>query len=310
MIARDPVIADVLDRLVPSLNSDPDEMIRRARMAAVPLRAERSRRLRRTVILAFAALLLLGGAALAASQFDAYPWLDRSDRTNATYSIDSSRTYRGPAPDVLVCPAAGAGSFTCSVGSFPSSSHRTYFLVQRVESQPRFSRALILNALSEAERKSQISSADARRVRDDIAAVDDEFFSAMASLTPVVTVGGAEEAPGRPGFDLVPPSGVPTWITCVASDADFRCHDLASSRDVAVGTPFYFLQSSSDWVAVPHQEMRRVDLERFFHAALGRDLKPAEIRLFIDLATLGTTEGGGGSSRPQVGPSRPMPVKP
>jgi hypothetical protein len=294
--AYDPIVARALEQLIPGVASDPEKTLRRARVAAQGLRRRRGVRLRRTAILAFVVLALLTGAALAASRFDLLPWLDQSNRSTASFSIDDSRTYRGPAPEVLRCPQAGTGSFSCSVGTFPASTRRTYFATERVESQPKVTREEALRKLEAAERKGQIDQATAERFRRDLDAVGDDFFLGLALLTGVETLGGGgEQAPGRPGFELVPPAGVPMWIACQASEDGFRCHDLASSRNVAVGTPLYLLQASSDWVAVPRQSQRPIDVNRLFQAVLGRDLTPAEGRLLMDFATWGAGEGHTGT---------------
>lgn len=303
--AYDPIVARALDQLVAGVESDPDETLRRARLAAQGPERRRAVRLRRTAILAFAALGLLAGAAFAASRFDLLPWVDQSDRSTASFSVDYSRTYRGPAPEVLLCPQAGAGSFACSVGTFPASARRTYYLTDRVEPRPEVSRKDALRTLAAAEAKGEVDRATAERFRRDLAAVGDEFFSGLALLTGVETVGAGEQAPGRPGFELVPPVGVPMWIACEASGDGFRCRDLASSRNVAVGTPLYLLQSSSDWVAVPQQSQRPIDVSRLFHAVLGRDLTPAEARLLFDFVSwTGEGESHGGAVH-----AEPLPPK-
>ncbi len=293
--AHDPIVARALDRLVAGVESDPDAILRRASVAAEGLRRRRAVLLRRTAVLAFALLVLFAGAALAASRFDLLSWVDQSNRSAASFSIDSTRTYRGPAPDVLLCPGAGAGSFTCTAGAFPTSTRRTYNATERVEAQTQVSREAVLRKLAEGEQKGEVDHATAERMRRDLAAAGDDFFSGLALLTGVETVGGDEQVPGRPGFQLVPPAGVPMWIACESSGAVFRCHDLASSRHVAVGTPLYVLQSSADWVAVPRQSHRPVDVSRLFHAVLGRDLTPAEERLLFDFFTLGSGEGQTGT---------------
>ena len=63
--AHDPVVARALDQLVPRVESDPDETFRRARSAAQALKRRRVVRLGRAAVLAFAALALLTGAAVA-----------------------------------------------------------------------------------------------------------------------------------------------------------------------------------------------------------------------------------------------------
>lgn len=305
--AYDPLVARALDELFPVPESDPDETLRGARLAAQGMKKRRAVRLRRTAILALAALLLLAGAALAASHFDVFPWLDQSNRSTATFSIDSSQTYHWPAADVLVCPQARAGAFSCSIGAFQPKGRRTYLLAERVSAQPKVSRRFYLEALATAERKRQVDHAAAQRFRRDVAAVGDDFFSGLALLIGVESVGGDEQAPGRPGFELVPPAGVPMWIACEASGrSSFDCHPLAESRNVPVGTPLYFLESSSDWVAIPRQSHRPVDVELLFRAVLGRDLTPAEERLLLDLTTTGEASGGSGTGSVHAEPTKPQ----
>jgi hypothetical protein len=296
--AYDPFVARALDQLVAGVASDPDEMLRRARLTVEDKSRRRAVRLRRAAIVAFAALALLSGAAFAATRFDILPWVDRSNRSNATFSIDPSRTYRGPAAEVLVCPRAGAGFFFCSVGSAQASTARIYHLTQRVEAQPQVTRDSTLRALAVAENEGRIDHASADRVRRDLEEAGDEFFSGMALLAGVETIGAGEQAPGRPGFELVPPVGVPMWVACAANGGGFRCHDLAALRDVAAGTPLYLLQTSRHWVAVPRESQRPVDVDRLFRAVLGRDLTPAEARLLVVFMTAGDAESQGGTVQP------------
>jgi hypothetical protein len=304
-ISRDPLVADALDQLLPRIESDPEKMLARASAAAEGLHQRRAVRARRAGLLAFALIALLAGAAFAASRFDVLPWFDRSDRSSASFSIDSSRRYDGPAPQTLACPSAGAGSFSCSSTSFLEKGRRIYLLAQRVEAPPRVSRQFYLDAVDTTERKGQISRADAERVRQDIAGSGDDFFSALAMMNvETLSVGG--EPAGRPGYELVPPQGVPMWIACAAVGG-VRCHDLASSRNVAVGTPLYFLRSSPDWVAVPIHAQKSPNISEFFRAVMGRDLRPPEVRLIIDLTTLGTSTGSGGKARPEPAPSKTAP---
>jgi hypothetical protein len=98
--------------------------------------------------------------------------------------------------------------------------------------------------------------------------------------------------PGRGGYELVPPAGVPLWTQCAQTADALRCHDLAGSHDVPVGTPIYRLTTSSEWIAVPRKTSTPVDVARLFHAILGRDLTPPESRLLFDLAVVSATESG------------------
>jgi hypothetical protein len=284
-------------------------------------------RIRRTAILALAGLVLLIGTALASARSDLLPWFgDDSTRSIATFSIDYSRTYDGPAPKALLCPDAGPGSFNCSVypgpkpdpllcpdagpGSFkcpdarlPSNLRRTYLLTERVE--PRdvtVSREFILRALADAEKKGQVEHDTAERVRREVAAVSDDFFTALALIGTVHSIHGSNPILDRPGYELVPPTGVPLWVTCQPSGGAFSCHDLASSENVAVGTPLYALRATPDWITVPEKWPRAAG-NNLFRAVLGRDVTQAEVRLFFDL--FGKLEGGSGSGKATDEPASP-----
>jgi hypothetical protein len=301
--AYDPAVARALDGLVPTVDSDPEKTLRHARAAAQGLERRRAARLRRTAIVAFAALVLLSGAALAADHFDVFPWVDQSSRSTATFSIDSSRTYRGPAAQVLVCPQAGAGSFACSIGAFNSNHRRAYSLAERVAAQPQITRESMLQGLAATEKNGQVDHAAAERMRRDLAAVGDDFFAGLSLLTGVETIAGGDQAAAPPGFERVPPAGVPMWIACEASGSGFRCHNLASSRGVAVGTPLYFLRASSDWVLARKRSPRPINVRLLFSAVFGRELTPAETRLLVDFSTLavsgeGESQGGRGHAQP------------
>src|SRR5262249_25974417 len=136
IVDRDPLVEEALDRLVSGVEGDPDEMLRGAKAAAGTPRRRRRTRAGRVAILAFAARLLPGGTARGAARFDALPWLDWGDRSSATFSIDSSHIYAGPAPPVLDCPGADEGSFVCSAGTLPPTGRRAYQLAERVQRRP------------------------------------------------------------------------------------------------------------------------------------------------------------------------------
>jgi len=201
----DPIVAGALDRLVGDVDADPDVVLRRTRVAADGLRTRGAARIRRTAVLAIAAFALLAGAAFAASRFDVFPWLDRSNRSSATFSIDLSRAYRGAAPEILVCPSAGAGSFTCSEGTFATSSRRAYTRAERVEAQPELTRSSLERGLATSERKGSVDPATAQRLRRELDAVDDRFFSALQLMSGIETTSGAGgEVQADPASSLCP----------------------------------------------------------------------------------------------------------
>jgi len=215
----DPRVATVLDRLVPELDSNPEAMLRAASARARVLTAAHAQRRRRILIVSVAVLaLIVGGGALAASQFDVLPWLSHDNPSEATFSIDRTRHYDGPAPDVLVCPGAGSGDFTCSEGTLPPRGARTYLFAERVEDVPQVTRTFMLLTLARDERRGRLSADEAARVRRDVDAVDDSFFRAISLFASVRTNGGGRAGAGatwfraratgrRPGVDLVSQPG-------------------------------------------------------------------------------------------------------
>ena len=143
-----------------------------------------------------------------------------------------------------------------------------------------------LRALAAAEQAGEVDHATAERYRHDLAALGDDFFSGLALITGVESIAGGEQAPGRPGFELVPPPVCRCGSPAKPAARGFRCHDLASSRNVAVGTPLYQLRSSPGWVTVPKKSRGPIDLNRLFRAVLSRDLTPAEGQLLMDFLFL------------------------
>jgi hypothetical protein len=191
-----------------------------------------------------------------------------------------------------------------SVVTFPTSNRRAYFLSGRVEAQPHASREFSLRSLATFERNGSVDRATAERFRHDLAAVGDDFLAALNVLGDGMTISGGptitegqgegQNLHARPGYEFVPPAGVPTFIACESAGNGARCHDLASSREVPVGTPYYFLQSSPDWVEIPLESRKTPDINRLFHVVLGRDVTQAEAQFMFDLATTGESHSSGG----------------
>jgi len=297
MTELDPTIAAALNRLVPPVSSDPVSFLAAAKQRREALATTRRRRTRRTLVVALAAgVLLAGGVAIAATQFDVLPWLDRSTRSDATFSVDPNTRYDGSAPAALRCPGAGPGEFTCSPSRAAFHGKRTYVFTERIEPQPQITRDRLLEELDQAEQHGMIDPATAASLRLDVETAGDDFYRALSLLASVRTNGGGSESvPGQPGYELVPPDGVPLWVACHAEEGSFTCRDLAHSLDVPVGTPTYMLMRSDDWVAPRRTESPTPDIAGLFHAMLGRDLQPSEIRILIALITVGgeaKTSGG------------------
>ena len=245
MIAgKDPMVGRALDLLVPELDVTPDELLLAAHAGATRLRAVRRRR-QTVAVVAFAALLLFAGAAVAAKKYDLLPFLHTSDRNSARFSVSPSRTYHGAAALALTCPGAKQGRFVCHVSSPLAGGTRIYELGMRTDKVPLLTRQSMLASLEHAQ---GVDPAQVAKVRADLADVGDDFIRALAILARIETVSGSSGSSGPSGTERVPPRGVPAWAACrEVTLATFRCRPLAALRGVASGTPLYRLQPSSDW---------------------------------------------------------------
>jgi hypothetical protein len=284
MTGFDSQVAEALERIAPNVQSDPDELLRRAAAAAPRVAAARARRTRWVLVAAVAAFALLAGGALAVSHFDLLPWLRTTDRSQARYAVDPNRRYRGPVPEALVCPGAGRGQFVCSDATFKLPAGRRYYeLLERIEPQPLLTRQTMRGEIDEAEKKGKLTADAARRFRNDLDAVGDDYLRALNFLFTIGTMDAFVPVEGRPNLELVPPRNVPRSIVCGDSvPGGMRCHDLAGAVDVPVGAPVYDLRPASDWVAVPRVHSHQ-DSERLLEAVLGRKPTVAEIRFLVDL---------------------------
>jgi hypothetical protein len=288
---KDPMIGQALDLLVPDFAVDPDELLAAAYAGAAPIHATRRRR-QTVAAIAFAALLLFAGAAVAADKVGLLPFLHTNDRNTARFSIDRTHAYHGAAPEALTCPGAKTGFFICHVSGVMAPGNRNYELGESVEKQPPLTRQGMLESLDKAQ-AAGADPAQIAKVRADLASVGDDFIRALAVLTEIETVGGVGQSTS--GTERVPPRGVPAWVACAeVTLAAFHCRPLSGQRGVATGTPLYFLQPSHAWRRVkappPDQSDFGVELERI----LGRKVTAAEQQFFVDLATATTTSGSSG----------------
>jgi hypothetical protein len=245
----------------------------------------------RVVAVALVVLALASGVAIAATQFDLLDWLRSDDPSTAAFSIDRSRVVSGAFPDSISCAEVSEErAFTC----MPSRTARwVYTLYNRVESRPRFTRELALAGLEDSERAGAVTPSRAEVIRADLAAVGDEFFERIDLLATVSTISSQNEV--RPGVLLVPPAGVPQFVTCEDGDAaEFTCRRLAEST-VPVGAPIYGLLENDEWVEQPFEHEGPRDVAPLFEALFGRPLTAREERLVIVLGTASAAaepEGG------------------
>jgi hypothetical protein len=293
---KDPMVGRALDLLVPELDVTPDELLLAAHSGAAQVRATRRRR-QTVAALAFAALLLFAGAAIAADKAGLLPFLHTSDRNTARFSISRTRTYHGAAPQALTCPGAKTGAFTCQVSGVMAPGNRNYELGENVDKQPPLTRQGMLDSLDKAQ-AAGANPAQIARLKADLANVGDDFIRALAVLTEIQTVGGVGQSGGPSGTERVPPPGVPAWVACrEVTLATFRCRPLAGRRGVATGTPLYFLQPSRDWQRVQAPPPDQSDFGLELEHLLGRKTTAAEQRFFVDLATVGVTTGHSSTTR-------------
>jgi hypothetical protein len=288
---KDPMIGRALDLLVPEFDDAPDGLLFAAQTGATRLRAVRRRR-QTVAVVAFAALLLFAGAAVAAKKYDLLPFLHTSDRNSARFSVSPSRTYHGAAALALTCPGAnGRGGFVCHVSSPLAGDTRNYELGMRTDKVPLLTRQSMLASLEHAQ---GVDPAQVAKVRSDLAGVGDDFIRALAILARIDTVSGGSGSSGPTGTERVPPRGVPAWAAChEVTLATFRCRPLAALRGVASGTPLYRLQPSRDWRRVKAPDSQPSDFGLVLERLLGRKPTAAETRFFIDFATVAANAVGG-----------------
>jgi hypothetical protein len=233
------------------------------------------------------AVLLFAGAAVAATGYTFFDWLRSDEPGAARFSIDPARTVDWPAPQALTCANPGT-DFTCSEGS---SGRWVYESLSRVESPgPPVSRDRLLAAVEAGEREGRIAPETAARLRAEIAAVGDEFFEKLNILLTFQSV--ASPRGSRPGYVLVPPAGVPQFVTCEPDGGEFRCRTLSAATDVPVGAPMYGLRENPEWIERA-QSTGTPEAEALYESVFGRPLTPAEQRLLITLATPAASGGGG-----------------
>jgi hypothetical protein len=295
MIAdKDPVVARALDLLVPPLRCDAEELLAQARVVARRRRSARRRR-RWVAGMAFAAVALLTGAAIAASRLNLLPFLQTRDANTARYSVDQTRVYRAASPSVLHCASTGTGTFACTPKA-TGPGVRGYLLVTRAVAQPELTRGRMLARLAAAEHNGT-SRPQVQRVRAELAGVSDEFIRSLNAIVSVVTIATDQPVPGHPSLELVPPASVPTWVACAQqSTRTFGCRNLAASTNVPAGTPIYRLQPSKDWHVVTRPQGQPLDIGRLVNAVLGRQPTQQETKLLLGIvesAARGSSANGG-----------------
>ncbi len=110
--------------------------------------------------------------------------------------------------------------------------------------------------------------------------VDDESFAAMDAFFKLGYEATEDAIVGNPGEPvLVPPPGVPRFITCEeGADDGFICTDLASATGIPLRAPVYELRRSDEWVEAPNRGVESIDLRSFLEERMERPLTAEEER--------------------------------
>ena len=203
------------------------------------------------------------------------------DSDNATYAIDVSRRYDGPAPKRVAC-LAGA-RLDCRAGT---SGELRYARAARVSRPPEITLATLDEAIDRARAAGSIGAADAERLKEQIAGVSPAFLQQVQLILQVgiVNASSGETRIGPSGAveERVPPPGTPRFLVCTAT-GELRCTSISRSTGIAIGTPIYELTPGDSWVwvEVPAEspDDNAASAARFFarvEEALGRPLTPGE----------------------------------
>jgi hypothetical protein len=242
------------------------------------------------------AVLLLAGAAVAATGYTLFDWLRSSGPGEARFSVDGTRTVTWPAPEQVACESAGEGEFSCEAGT---NGRRVYESYGRVEKEFEVTRGRVLAALTDAEQQGNVSHAKADEIRALIADVEDDFFVKLNVLTSLSTVASPRQV--RPGVYRIPPKGVPQIVTCRPEGSAYSCRDLAASIAVPVGAPVYGLRESEDWVETT-QASSATPFGELVESIFGRPLTRAEEQLLRFFTTPAPGVGTGGASEGETVP--------
>ena len=284
----DPVVAAALERIAPQPAVEADEVLRRARAAALRQPASR----RRLVAFAIVAALVLAGAAVAARAFGLFDWLSSNEPGSAHFVIDTRHRFRGRVPSSVECPSVKGRSFTCFARASEHSLQYIAGPVARIQKPRNTTRAAVLQVAAHAPAWLR------RRLRREVRAVPPDFFRKYAVLATLQTWTTVFGLPGRSQTIYVqPPRDIPTWIVCDARErSGLQCHPLAGAGAVPLGAAIYEPSGyvdghwALDW---PRAKRPRSDFvpEQLAEHIWGRKLTPAELRLIGTLSAFGFEPG-------------------
>jgi hypothetical protein len=272
----DPVVAAALDRIAPPVTIDANEVLERARAARETSVVSGWSRCR-AVLLVAAALFVLAGAAYAARELGLLPWLRTSDPASAAFTVDVSRRYHGPAPNVVLCAPLDNPDFNCRE-TFSHTAKNPYTTLGRIRAPLKITRGRLTGFLRQLARSRFFPPSELPQLLRDAREVPSEFFAKVATLQ---SIDAYQFGPIKIGsVTVVPPKDLPFWIVCPGHDGRvLRCRPLATAQEVPVGSPIFILFPSLDWPRA-HGKIRPLTFPPgLLEHIWGRKLEPAERRL-------------------------------
>jgi hypothetical protein len=255
-----------LERIISEPPSSPQPTARRVRL----------RLPRGGLGVTLAVLCLGGGAALAAT--NPFGWWS-SNPSAARYAVDTHVLVRTPTQQQVSCHAAGSG-FVCS----PGGSGQQYRFVDRVRFPSRvnmITRAVFVKGIAHGQATHRITSAVAARLRADVAAVPDSFFTEFRLALHYATV--------STGNGRVPPPGVPEFLVCRNSGSTLSCQNLNGDSHAPIGAGIYGAVPAPDWRPNPHSQSS-------YGLPPGISFTPTEYRLLIDLGRFAISSSNSGGT--------------
>ncbi len=238
---------------------------------------------RRVVGVLIAATVLAGcGAVLRAT--DPFGFWRSSTPGTALFAVDPALHATAPKASEIGCRLTGGVTLACSA----AAGGIRYRLIDRtfspVTGGTLIARSSLLRIIDSGVAHRQLSATAARRLRLDIAAVPDAFFTALREMERFQSMqSGASAANGKA---LVPPADVPVLIVCQQQHAAIGCRNLNGDEQAPIGAGIYGAEPAADWVtnASTSVDTPQGTGERMVVAILGHPFTAAEVRLLVDLA--------------------------
>lgn len=217
--------------------------------------------------LAVLGAMLIVGAGGAVAATDPMNWWSAAP-DQASYASNPSVQVATPTALWIRCQTEAGSDSVCT----PTTTPRRGLTYVRIGSIPRpqptstFSRASLLAHVSSARAQNQISARGAARLRADIAAVPNSFFTTMELVDRYGTFGIMSRTAS--GKALVPPVGIPAFLVCKKAPAGrLSCRNVNGDKNAPIGAAVYAV-SHTRWHPVaatrPATEYRLLrDMQRF-----------------------------------------------